>query len=88
MQEAAAAAAAEVAAVEVAVEAGAEAPGQMGQGASPLGESAASFFRRCLRECGVAARRGEPVAVVDPIAGHAFERLWRYVFVDDEEASV
>ena len=43
-------------------------------------ESAVSFYKRVISECGVECQVG---GVPDPIAGHAFERLWRAVFEDD-----
>lgn len=47
-----------------------------------MGTSAASVYQRLISECGVGRREG---GVYDPIAAHAFERLWRYVFVEDGE---
>jgi hypothetical protein len=47
--------------------------------------AAAAFYRRALDESGVARREG---GAPDPIAGHAFERLWRYVFVHDDPGNM
>ena len=49
---------------------------------APVGASAASVYQRLISECGVGRRED---GVHDPIAAHAFERLWRYVFVEDGE---
>ena len=45
-------------------------------------KSPSAFYKRVMTECAVACQAGDGTA--DPIAGHAFERLWRAIFAGDE----
>ena len=47
-------------------------------------EAASAFYRRALVDCALLPTGGVGAAS-DPVSGHAFERLWRYVFVDETE---
>ena len=42
------------------------------------GEAASTLYGRAMRACGLDQRR-------EPLAGRAFERLWRHLFVGDRE---